>query len=107
MTPRIKEQIKELRFYHRVMSKAVRQRDGSGCWKWKGNKVVDQYGFYPYGKVWLTQSDGRRKALQAHRVVYELHTGESLAGAVLVNQCGNTLCVNPAHWKVADHWSHA
>jgi hypothetical protein len=105
MTERTKEEIRRWRKFHRFMAKVKKQRDGSGCWLWKGNAVVDKYGFYPYGKVWFT-INGRRIAKQAHRVLWEMQYGP-LGPNVMVNKCGKTLCVNPEHWTLASHWTAA
>lgn len=92
---------------YRLMSKIQYSRKRPGCWLWKGNTVVDKYGFYPYGKVWRTGSDGKRIVSQAHRAVWQLIIGPIPTGKKLVNQCGETRCVNPEHWKLADHWRDA
>lgn len=103
---RIQDQLGRWKAHNRFMRKVRIAHDKSDCWLWKGNTVKDKYGFYPYGKIWTTGEDGTRHAKQAHRVVYEWYANEPLGDKVLVNKCGKTLCVNPQHWSVADHWRH-
>ena len=57
------------------------------CWLW-----LDAYG-EGYGQFSL----GRGKPAKAHRIAWELVRGE--IKSPIVNQCGNTMCVNPDHWK--------
>lgn len=102
MTPRVREQIKAAKFQTRVLRKIVVQKDGPLHWLWTGTKYSDKYGFYQYG---ITQRENVRKPV--HRVVWEWHNGPIPEGGMLTNCCGNTLCVNPKHWRLVDHWSHA
>ena len=69
-----------LRFWARV------RRDGD-CWVWRG--AVTSSG---YGCVGLSGVQG------AHRIAWVWKHGTVPAG-ILRNECGNTLCVNPAHWR--------
>lgn len=67
--------------------------DRSGdCWIWRGNLSARGYGRIKIkGKVWM-----------AHRLSYELATGEPLpAGLVLHHICANKACVNPDHLQPA------
>lgn len=100
MTPRVREQIKELKFYSRIMRKVLITKDGH--WLWKGTKYSDKYGMYQYG---ITQQDNKRQPV--HRVLWRRAHGFLPSNGMLVNRCGNTLCVNPEHWKWVDHWTHA
>lgn len=60
------------------------------CWLWKGSK--NKHG---YGRVTVLHSQG---AFVAHRVAYEIVTGEILdKDTVLLHKCDNPSCVNPAH----------
>lgn len=59
------------------------------CWIWEGPK----FGEGGYG-VYRVTGKGRL----AHRVAYELETGETIPGDVLLRQsCGNRDCVRPEH----------
>lgn len=58
-----------------------------GCWLWTGYLCPQGYG--RYGGV------------QAHRIVYEMETGETLpAGEPLDHLCRVRNCVNPAHLEL-------
>lgn len=88
------------------------------CWPWVGAKtkagarlqktrtsdmvpfyvptVVSSYGLVKVGK-------GRRRAV--HKIVYEWATPQLGKSEVyrLANECNNTLCCNPAHWRLIDN----
>lgn len=60
------------------------------CWIWKG--TVNRHG---YGRVAVLHHTG---AFVAHRVAYEICTGEILTPEqVLMHTCDNPSCVNPDH----------
>lgn len=62
------------------------------CWPWPGN--LDQCG---YGRASVL-IDGKARTTTAHRVVYLLLTGTTLAeGITLDHLCRNRSCVNPDH----------
>ena len=61
--------------------------DKSGdCWEWIGYKAGD------YGVMYI---DG--KAIGAHRMSYQLHSGEIPNGYFICHKCDNPGCVNPDH----------
>lgn len=64
----------------------VRQAD-SGCWEWTGH-----IGTQGYGLIWRN-----RKAVRAHRVVYELLKGPIAENECCLHTCDNRRCVNPDH----------
>ena len=66
----------------------VDRRGESECWPWLGS-ITDR----GYGRLKLTH-----KAIQAHRLSYQLANGVSLDSSVVVrHSCDNPACVNPSH----------
>lgn len=63
----------------------------NGCWTWLGVKALPGYGR-------MRATEGRLHF--AHRLSYELHKGESLAGKQLDHICNNKACVNPDHLEI-------
>lgn len=57
----------------------------SGCWEWNGDRNPAGYGVV-LGKL-------------AHRVEYERAKGPIKPGLVLLHECDNPPCVNPAHLR--------
>ncbi len=57
------------------------------CWEWTGGKNRAGYGKFKM----------RGKTRVAHRVAYELHTGEIPALMLVCHTCDNPGCVNPSH----------
>lgn len=60
----------------------------SGCWIWMGAMFNTGYGF-TYGK--------ERKAVLAHRAMYEKYKGHIPSGLQIDHLCRNRCCVNPRH----------
>jgi predicted XRE-type DNA-binding protein len=60
---------------------------GEGCWEWQGRCYTGGYGQFKLRGV----NRG------AHRIAYELYTGELPEGQVVRHSCDNPSCVNPAH----------
>src|SRR5438132_13773133 len=73
----------EARFWPKVDQSA----GTNGCWIWQGTKEPAGY-----GQFWLNNS-----SLKAHRFSWILVHGEPPDGHPVVQECGNRLCVNPAH----------
>lgn len=65
----------------------VEQADG--CWLWRGYRD-------PLGRGRIASGGSKTVPLLAHRVSYELTTGDSEC-PVVMHACDNPACVNPAH----------
>lgn len=64
--------------------------DRSGkCWIWQGWKDKGGYGMYPW--------DGA--IIRAHRLAFELTYGSIPKGLLILHECDNSLCINPAHLR--------
>ncbi len=64
----------------------------TGCWLWRGKLDKDGYGIKTF------RVDGKRVALQAHRVWFEIWSGRKLPPDVVVrHSCDVRNCVNPQH----------
>ncbi len=73
--------IKE-RFYSKF-----KVNEDNGCWEWVANRFPKGYGCF--------KLNGKSQA--AHRISYEIHTGEIQEGMVICHKCDNPCCVNPVH----------
>lgn len=68
------------------------------CWVWRAGVSSSGYGAFHVGD----------RTLAAHRVAYQIHTGVSRPPSTLVlHQCDNPLCVNPAHLREGTHQDNA
>lgn len=67
---------------------------GDGCWKWTGRLSKRGHGF--------VNVPGERRALLAHRVVWELMVGPISYGRRLRSSCLDSSCVRPAHRYLID-----
>lgn len=74
------------RFWSRV-------RKDESCWVWVGRLGPGGYGVFSAHAV-------RPGPLPAHRVAFALEHGETPAGLVVMHECDNKPCVNPAHLRV-------
>lgn len=81
-----------LRVEDRFWSK-VDRRGPDECWPWTGAYAGGRYGLF-----W---KDG--KNLGAHRVAYELSTGQDPVGRVVRHRCDTPGCVNPAHLEIGTY----
>ena len=61
-----------------------------GCHEWSRARNADGYGYQRWGM----------KQLRAHRLAYELFVGPIPDGMVVMHDCDNPCCVNPAHLTV-------
>lgn len=73
----------ENRFWARILKK-------DGCWEWSGHKCPRGYGR-------LTQGGGSKKIVLAHRLSYEIHSGQIPKGLFVCHRCDNPQCCNPSH----------
>lgn len=73
------------RSFGQVFWDAVEKSDG--CWLWKRSRDLEGYGRLRVLGTFL----------KAHRVAYELSTGQDPAGLVVCHTCDNPPCCNPAH----------
>lgn len=66
----------------------------SFCWIWTGSK--NQYG---YGHIRVgVKAEGTRRLMYAHRAMYEVWGGRTLAdGEVVRHRCDNPSCISPHH----------
>ena len=76
--------------------KVIRAEDPDACWDWQGCRDMAGRG--------MIHVEGRLQ--KAHRVSYELHSGEDLqASTLVVLSCSTPHCTNPKHLRL-DEWKN-
>lgn len=87
-----------VRLADRFWDKVDKSGGADACWPWKAARTTNGYG--------VIRGDapaGTPANLRAHRVAYELSTGERLPRFIpgvtveLRHKCDNRLCCNPSH----------
>ena len=61
-----------------------------GCWEWTGGTACG------YGNFSI-----KSKSIRAHRFSYAAYKGKLKDGMVVMHECDNCVCVNPAHLRQA------
>ena len=77
---------------HKIMMNVTTTQEDV-CWQWTG-----QISHSGYGRIMLKDEEGN-KMHSAHRASYALFTGDIHKDGIIVQSCGNRLCVNPSHLK--------
>lgn len=81
----------------RFWEKVDRSAGAGGCWLWTAGRSSDGYGKFQAG-TW-----GHPRPARAHRISWEMATGRSAEGGVVLHACDTPLCVNPAHLSLGTH----
>ena len=91
----MQDQLK-LRNQQKIKMNVVTDND-NGCWHWRGQ--ISNSG---YGRI-LLKGEAGNKMHSAHRASYELFVGDIGKDDIIIQSCGNRLCVNPSHLVKKDN----
>lgn len=73
----------------------VDQRGPKDCWEWTASLSQEGYGHF------TVRDNGKHRPAGAHRVAYQEANGAIPDGMHIDHICHNTVCVNPAHLRLA------
>lgn len=76
----------------RILSNSTRAAIANSCWLWKGSTFPTGYGC-----ISVTDTNGKRRNRQAHRVSWEVYHGPIPDGMFVCHKCDTPPCVNPNH----------
>ena len=71
--------------------------DDSACWVWQGQ--VSNSG---YGRLKQKQADNTVQMVSAQLASYRAFVDPIPDGCLVKQQCGNRLCINPAHLELIE-----
>ena len=82
----------EMTIKQKRLFEMTRLLDDSGCWIWQGQ--VSNSG---YGRTKIIVSENELKTVSAHTASYESFISKVPEDCLVVQECGNRLCINPQH----------
>lgn len=81
-----------MKFIERFES-LIHKNTPTGCWWWVGERSPFGHGVFRIGKTYVF----------AHRLSYEIYTGQIENGLHVCHSCDVPYCVNPAHLWLGTH----
>jgi len=76
---------------------SISKNTGSGCWEWTGQ--ISNSG---YGRLKIKDEHGDLCMQSAQHISYEAFIGPVEKGMLVMQTCGNRLCINPEHLEMVD-----